>query len=435
MQSYIWNDLDAERQRALLKRPALANDAEFAARVAAIIERVRREGDAAIRELTAAHDGVRLQSLEVTAAEMDEAEAALGEPQRAAIRAAAANIEKFHRAQLPAQLVVDTAAGVRCERVSRPIEAVGLYVPAGNAPLPSTALMLGVPAQLAGCPVRIMCSPVQKNGRVDAAVLYAARVAGVQRVFKMGGAQAVAALAYGTETVPKVDKIYGPGSTWVTEAKTQVDRDPDGAARDYPAGPSEVLVIADESANPAFVAADLLSQAEHGADSQVLLLTTSAALAEAVIAEVDAQKARLARRELVEGALRHSSAIVVPDLDAALAISNRYAPEHLILQVRDPRACVPKVQNAGSVFLGAWTPESVGDYCSGTNHVLPTYGFARRYSSLGVGDFLRSMTVQEVTAEGLKTIGPIATTLAELEGLDAHASAVNIRLDSLGARR
>jgi histidinol dehydrogenase len=296
--------------------------------------------------------------------------------------------------------------------------------------------MLGVPAKLAGCGTRVLCSPPQADGRVHPAVLYAARVTGVQRVLKLGGAQAVAALAYGTETVPKVDKIFGPGNTWVTEAKAQVDRDPAGAARDYPAGPSEVLVIADTSANAAFVASDLLSQAEHGVDSQVLLLTTSAELAAAVVAEIETQKARLTRRAIVDGALASSSAIVVPDLTIEFAIANRYAPEHLILQIEKPREWLSQVRNAGSVFLGPWTPESVGDYCSGTNHVLPTYGFARRYSSLGVGDFLRSMTVQELTVEGLQNIGPIATTLAELEGLDAHASAVNLRLAAAtGARR
>jgi histidinol dehydrogenase len=291
--------------------------------------------------------------------------------------------------------------------------------------------MLGVPARLAGCPTRILCTPPQADGRADPAVLYAALVSGVQRVFKLGGAQAIAALAYGTETVPKVDKVFGPGSVWVTEAKAQVDRDPYGAARDYPAGPSEVLVIADASANPVFVAADLLSQAEHGADSQVLLLTTSAELASAVAAQVASQKATLPRREIVDGALGHSRAIVVTDLAEALEISNAYAPEHLILQIERPRDWLSRVRAAGSVFLGQWTPETVGDYCSGTNHVLPTYGFARRYSSLGVGDFLRSMTVQELTPEGLRTIGPIATTLAELEGLDAHARAVTRRLAAI----
>ena len=375
---------------------------------------------------------MELGALEVGADEFAAAEAALTEPQRAAIRAAAKNIETFHRPQLPRAFAVDTVPGVHCERVVRPIESVGLYVPAGNAPLPSTALMLGVPARIAGCPTRILCSPVQATGRVDAAVLYAARVAGVERVFKLGGAQAVAAMAYGTESVPKVDKIFGPGNTWVTEAKAQVDRDPAGAARDYPAGPSEVLVIADDSANPAFVAADLLSQAEHGADSQVLLVTSSAELARAVMVAVETQKARLTRGKLVEGALAHSSVIVVADLATAFAISNRYAPEHLILQIVEPRAWLDKVTAAGSVFLGPWTPESVGDYCSGTNHVLPTYGFARRYSSLGVADFVRTMTVQELSVEGLRAIGPIATTLAALEGLDAHAWAVNERLASLG---
>jgi histidinol dehydrogenase len=427
-----WQQLSASQQTAVLARPALADDARLGADVAAIIERVRTEGDAALRELTARYDRVELGSIEASAAEFDAAEAALTEPQRAAIRVAAANIETFHRPQLPQPYAVETARGVRCERVVRAIESVGLYVPAGNAPLPSTALMLGVPATIAGCKTRVLCSPAQANGKVAAAVLYAARVANVERVFKIGGAQAIAAMAYGTESVPKVDKIFGPGNTWVTEAKAQVDRDPAGAARDYPAGPSEVLVIADEVANPAFVASDLLSQAEHGSDSQVLLLTTSGELAQAVAAALETQKARLTRRDLVEGALAHSSTLVVDSLATAFEISNRYAPEHLILQIDRPRDWLPRVTAAGSVFLGAWTPESVGDYCSGTNHVLPTYGYARRYSSLGVADFLRSMTVQELTSEGLRAIGPIAMTLANLEGLDAHAWAVDERLAIAG---
>jgi histidinol dehydrogenase len=433
MRIEIWQDLTAEGRRNVLARPALANDATLAARVAAIIERVRNEGDAALLDLSAKLDRVELASLEVGQTEFAAAGDRLSEAQRAAIRAAAANIEAFHKPQLPTPLAVDTAPGVRCERVSRPIESVGLYVPAGNAPLPSTALMLGVPARLAGCPTRILCTPPQADGRADPAVLYAALVSGVQRVFKLGGAQAIAALAYGTETVPKVDKVFGPGSVWVTEAKAQVDRDPYGAARDYPAGPSEVLVIADTTANPVFVAADLLSQAEHGADSQVLLVTTSAELASAVAAQVESQKATLPRLRIVNGALGHSRAVVVADLAEAFEISNAYAPEHLILQIERPRDWLPRVRAAGSVFLGPWTPETVGDYCSGTNHVLPTYGFARRYSSLGVGDFLRSMTVQELTSDGLRAIGPIATTLAELEGLDAHARAVTRRLAAIDA--
>jgi histidinol dehydrogenase len=435
MQLKNWQTLPPDERAAALARPALRGDAALATRVAEIVAQVRAEGDAALRRLTRELDGVELDSLECSPDDFAAAEVALTEPQRAAIRAAAANIDAFHRPQLPRAFAVDTAPGVRCERVVRPLESVGLYVPAGNAPLPSTALMLGVPARIAGCPTRIMCSPAQRGtGRVDAAVLYAARVAGIERVFKLGGAQAIAALAYGTESVPKVEKIFGPGNAWVTEAKAQVDRDPAGAARDYPAGPSEVLVIADETANPAFVAADLLSQAEHGADSQVLLVTTSEALGKAVVEAVAEQKARLSRGTLVDGALAHSSVIVVGDLDTAFEISNRYAPEHLILQIAEPRAWLDKVRAAGSVFLGPWTPESVGDYCSGTNHVLPTYGFAKRYSSLGVADFVRSMTVQELTYEGLRAIGPIATTLASLEGLDAHARAVDERLESGGPR-
>lgn len=432
MKQYDWSRLtDAERQ-ALLARPALADDAALKARAAEIVAEVRRGGDDALRRLTRAIDGIEIDAIEVGDDELAAAERSLSPAQRDAIRAAAANIEAFHRAQLPEDLDVETAPGVRCERVSRPIRRVGLYVPAGTAPLPSTALMLGIPARLAGCTTRILCSPPQRDGRVDAAVLFAARVAGVERVFRIGGAHAVAAMAYGTESVPKVDKIFGPGSTWVTAAKDLVDADPNGAARDFPAGPSEVLVIADDTANAAFVASDLLSQAEHGVDSQVLLITTSRRVAEAAADEVARQKARLSRSEAVEGALSHSSIIVVDDLSTAIAISNEYAPEHLILQVERPRELLASVEAAGSVFLGPWSPESVGDYCSGTNHVLPTYGYARRSSSLGVGDFMRSMTVQELTEEGLRRIGPIAETIAELEGLDAHARAVAERLDVIG---
>lgn len=432
MKQYDWKSLGEVERKALLARPALAGDDALQARVAEIIGEVRRDGDAALTRLTREIDGIEIGSLEVSPEEFDAAEAELTDAQREAIRAAARNIETFHRAQLPSALDIETAAGVRCERIYRPIRRVGLYVPAGTAPLPSSALMLGIPATLAGCDTRILCSPPQRDGRVNAAVLFAAKVAGVERVFRIGGAQAIAAMAYGTESVPKVYKIFGPGSTWVTAAKALVDADPQGAARDYPAGPSEVLVIADGSANPAFVASDLLSQAEHGADSQVLLITTSRELAQSVADEVERQRARLSRGSAVEGALEHSSIIVVDDLDTAIEISNRYAPEHLILQVERPRELLPSVDAAGSVFLGPWSPESVGDYCSGTNHVLPTYGYARRSSSLGVGDFLRSMTVQELSEDGLRNIGPVAETLAELEGLDAHARAVSLRLEVLG---
>jgi len=433
MKQSIWNELSLEQRDTLLRRPALTDDAKLRTQVARIISRVRADGDTALVELTEQLDGLSLASLEVDKQEFEQAETRLSEPQRKAIRAAAANIEKFHAAQLPSPLSVDTAPGVRCERLSRPIAGVGLYVPAGSAPLPSTALMLGIPAKLAGCRTRILCSPAQADACVDPAVVYAARVSGIEQIFKLGGAQAIAAMAYGTETVPKIDKVFGPGNVWVTEAKNQVDQDPEGAARDYPAGPSEVLVIADAGAEPRFVAADLLSQAEHGPDSQVLLITTSSDLAAAVGREIQRQKARLTRQTIIDEALTHSSIIVVDDIEAAIELSNRYAPEHLILQLASPRDWLAQVEAAGSVFLGPWAPESVGDYCSGTNHVLPTYGYANRHSSLGVADFLRSMTVQELTPEGLRGIGPIAETLAMLEGLDAHAQAVRERLAAIDA--
>jgi histidinol dehydrogenase len=427
MQRFVWSDLSARERAEALARPALVAPGRLAERVADIIARVRDGGDAALRELSAEIDGVELGEIAVTAAEIDAAGQALTAAQREAIVAAADNICTFHREQLPARLDVDTMPGVRCERIARPIASVGLYVPAGTAPLPSTALMLGIPATLAGCPTRVLCSPPRKDGSVDPAVLFAARVAGVADVFRVGGAQAIAAMAYGTASVPKVEKVLGPGNPWVTEAKAQVDRDPAGAARDYPAGPSEVLVIADADANPEFVAADLLSQAEHGPDSQVLLVTTSAALGDAVAAAIDVFLVRLPRRAIIEASLMSSRVIVVDSIATAVEVSNAYAPEHLILQIADARGRLDSIEAAGSVFLGAWAPESVGDYCSGTNHVLPTAGFARRYSSLGVGDFMRSMTVQELSREGLERIGPIAETLAMLEGLDAHALAVSER--------
>ena len=429
-----WSNLDAPARDRLLQRPGVGISREQSAQVGAIIAEVRRDGDEALYRMTERFDGVKLAALEVPAAEIEEAAARLSAMQKQAIRTAANNIEIFHALQRPNAIDVETTPGVRCERVIRPLRRVGLYVPAGTAPLPSTALMLGIPARLAGCPLRVLCCPPGRDGLVDPAVLYAAKLAEVGRIFRLGGAQAIAALAYGTETVPKVDKIFGPGNTWVTEAKTQVDLDPAGAAKDYPAGPSEVLVIADENANARFVAADLLSQAEHGADSQSILLTPSSAIARAVIAEIGTQAASLPRREIVERSLRSAAIVVTADVATAIAIANRYAPEHLILQVKDARRWLGDIEAAGSVFLGPWTPESIGDYCSGTNHVLPTYGYASRYSSLGLSDFLRSMTVQELSPEGLKTLGPVAATLAETEGLEAHARAVSLRLTELDRR-
>lgn len=431
LRRFKWAALDEAGRAAALARPEAAQREALAMQVAAIIAETRRDGDAALRRFAQRFDGVRLESLRVPAAEFDAAEASLTEVQRAALRTAIDNVRAFHAAQLPGPVEVETMPGVVCRRITRPIRAVGLYVPAGSAPLPSTVIMLAVPAALAGCPRRILCTPPQRDGRADPAVLTAARYCGIDEVYLAGGAQAVAAMAYGTASVPAVDKIFGPGNAWVTEAKLQVSRDPDGAALDLPAGPSEVLVIADERADPGFVAADLLSQAEHGPDSQVLLVTTSTALADAVDAAIREQLAELPRNDVVREALAHGRALIARDLHEAFAISNRYAPEHLIVQVPEAETWLDRVEVAGSVFLGDWTPESLGDYCSGTNHVLPTYGYARAWSGLSVNSFQLSVSVQHATPEGFRVIGPTARTLAELERLDAHALAVRLRLEAL----
>jgi histidinol dehydrogenase len=426
-----WSSLSAEQRRQALRRPVQQDSAEFHERVREIVRAVRERGDPALLEFTRRFDGVALQAFEVDTAEFAAAETALNAEQRQAIDRAIANVRRFHEAQIGAPLRVETAPGVVCERQFRPIDAVGLYVPAGVAPLPSAAIMLAVPARIAGCPTRIICTPPRRDGTADPAVLTIANLCGVRRVFKLGGAQAIAAMAYGTQSVPKVDKVVGPGSAWVTAAKLQVANDPEGAALDLPAGPSEVLVVADATARAEFVAADLLAQAEHSADAQVILVTTSSALAEATAAEVAAQMERLSRGDTLRKSIEHARLFVVDTLDTAIELSNAYAPEHLILQVANAREWLPKVRNAGSVFLGAWTPETMGDYCSGTNHVLPTYGFAKAYSGLSLHDFLKRMTVQELTADGLRELGPTAITLAALEGLDAHANAVRVRLAQL----
>jgi histidinol dehydrogenase len=429
-----WSSLSADERRQALRRPVQQDTAALHERVREIVQEVRERGDAALLEFTRRFDGVALQSIEVSAAELAAAETALNAQQRRAIDRAIANVRRFHQGQLSEPLRVETAPGVVCEQQFRAIEAVGLYVPAGVAPLPSAAIMLAVPARIAGCPTRIICTPPRRDGTADPAVLTIANLCGVRRVFKLGGAQAIAAMAYGTATVPKVDKIFGPGNAWVTAAKLQVAHDAEGAALDLPAGPSEVLVIADATARAEFVAADLLAQAEHSADAQVVFVTTSSALAEATAAEVEAQMRRLGRIDTLRQSMEHARLFVVDTLDTALEISNAYAPEHLILQVANARDWLPKVRNAGSVFLGAWTPETMGDYCSGTNHVLPTYGFAKAYSGLSLHDFLKRVTVQELTSEGLRELGPTAITLAALEGLDAHANAVQVRLAALDRR-
>ena len=424
-----WNALDAEAQRRALTRPVQAVAAQTRETVAALIAQVRAAGDDALRQISARFDGIAPESFEVSEAEFAAAELAVPAELRIAMQQAAARITTYHRAGMATPYAVETAPGVSCEKMIRPIGRVGLYVPAGSAPLPSTALMLGVPARLAGCREVVLCTPPRKDGSADPAVLVAARLTGVHRVFKIGGAQAIAAMAYGTGSVPACDKLFGPGNSFVTEAKQQVAQT-GAAAIDMPAGPSEVLVIADAGANPAFVAADLLSQAEHGPDSQVLLLSDDAALIAAVAMEVERQVAALEREDIARQALASSRLIRVESIQQAFTISNRYAPEHLILALREPRHWLEQVEAAGSVFLGDYTPEALGDYCSGTNHVLPTAGAARAYSGVSVASFQNQISVQAVSAEGIAVIGPCALTLARAEGLGAHANAVAVRLEA-----
>ncbi len=431
MEIFDWKTLSAPQRRQALLRPA-QRDAESARQAArTIIDAVRAEGDAAVLALTEQFDGVRVDSLRITQQEFRAAEQELNAAQKNAIDRAVENVRRFHAAQGPLPLRVETEAGVTCERFSVPIRAVGLYVPAGSAPLPSTAIMLGVPAAIAGCPVRAMCTPPGRNGRANAAVLTAARRSGIDLVFKAGGAQAIAAMAYGTASIPKCDKVFGPGNAFVAAAKLLVAQDPKGAAADLPAGVTEVMVIADESACAGFVAADLLAQAEHSPDAQSLLLTTSPALAEETARQVLRQAATLSRTGILAKSMEHMRLLIVDSLETAFDIANTYAPEHLLLELAEPRHWLDRVSAAGAVFLGHWSPESMGDYCSGPNHTLPTDGYAKAHSGLSLEDFQKRITVQELTPAGLKELGPTAQILAGLEGLDAHASAVGIRLATL----
>ncbi|MFO4722033.1 histidinol dehydrogenase [Vibrio cholerae] len=427
MRTVVWQSLSEAQQESILERPAITEGANITAAVAQVIAKVRSEGDAALFELTEKFDRVKPASLRVSREEMDAAAARLSETMKQALEQAYNNISKFHKAQKAQPIKVETMPGVVCEQVTRPINKVGLYIPGGSAPLPSTVLMLGVPAQIAGCRKVVLCSPPP----IADEILYVAKLCNIDEVFNLGGGQAIAAMAYGTETVTKVDKIFGPGNAYVTEAKRQVSNDFRGAAIDMPAGPSEVLVIADETADADFIAADLLSQAEHGPDSQVVLVTPSPVLADQVTDAVQKQLKVLSRASIAEKALASSLIIIAESLTQAVSISNYYGPEHLIVQTRNPRELVPLLDNAGSIFLGDWSPESVGDYASGTNHVLPTYGYTRTYSSLGLADFSKRMTVQELTADGLQLLAPTVVTMAEAEGLDAHKRAVTIRVEKL----
>ena len=412
----------------LLRRPALDTEKLFDA-VRSLINKVRTEGDRALLELEERFDAVRLSSLAVTPEEMEAASRQVAEPLKAAIRLAKQNIETFHSSQRFVGKKVETMPGVTCWQKAVGIEKVGLYVPGGTAPLFSTVLMLAVPAQIAGCREIVLCTPPDQTGGVHPAILFAAQLAGVSRIYKVGGAQAIAAMAYGTESIPRVYKIFGPGNQYVTAAKQLVSLH--GVAIDMPVGPSEVVVLADETAQPSFVAADLLSQAEHGVDSQVLLVTPSQRLQQAVKEEVEKQLAVLPRREIAACALANSRLIQVRNLDEAVRLVNAYAPEHLIIETAHYREVAEQITHAGSVFLGSLTPESAGDYASGTNHTLPTNGYARAYSGVSLDSFIRKITFQEIQAEGIQAIGPAIEEMAASEQLEAHKNAVTVRLNAL----
>lgn len=429
MRPVLWAELDEGERASLLARPAEEASADRAAAVTSILDDVRTRGDEALLELTARLDGVRRDSVELAEADRQRLLAAADPDVVAELRRARATIEAFHAPGGLAPYSVETAPGVTCERIVRPLRRVGCYIPAGSAPLPSTALMLAVPARLAGVGEIVACTPPGPDGEPSPIVVAALDLVEVTRIMALGGAQAVAAMAYGTTAVPRCDKVVGPGNGWVTEAKRQVSSTAGGCGIDLPAGPSEQLVIADAGANPAWVAADLLSQAEHGPDSQVLLVTDAPALADAVAAELEAQVATIPRAEIARAALAVSRLVVVEDLATACEVSNRYAPEHLILATRDPRALLPDIAAAGSIFLGDLAPESLGDYCSGTNHVLPTAGAARFTGGVSVGSFQVAISVQEVDATGLAALGPTAVAIARAEGLEAHARAVTVRMD------
>ena len=419
---------DRTQWTELLKRPVMNTENLFDT-VRGIIDCVNAEGDCAVLRYEEQFDKVALGALTVTEEEQKEAEALVSEELKKAIRLAKQNIETFHAAQCFEGKRIETQPGVTCWQKAVAIEKVGLYIPGGTAPLFSTVLMLAVPAKIAGCKEIVLCTPPGKDGKVHPAVLFAAKVAGVNRIFKAGGVQAIAAMAYGTESIPKVYKIFGPGNQYVTAAKQLVSlRD---VAIDMPAGPSEVEVLADETANPAFVAADLLSQAEHGVDSQAMLITTSSALQQAVKEEVERQLALLPRKEIAEKSLANSKLIVVRDMDEAIELTNSYAPEHLIIETAEYMSVAERIVNAGSVFLGSLTPESAGDYASGTNHTLPTNGYAKAYSGVSLDSFIRKITFQEIKPEGIRTIGPAIEEMAANEFLNAHKNAVTVRLAEL----
>ena len=420
-----WSALSLDKQQQILSRPFQDKTAETQVKI--IISAVQTRGDAALKEFTKQFDGADLSDLRVSKNQI--ANATIDGKSLSAIQTAIQTITTYHQAMMPKSITVNTAKGIQIERVYRPINKVGLYIPGGNnTPLISSLLMQAIPALVAGCPIRILCTPPNSAGKIDPNLLVAARLCQIDTIFKVGGAQAIAAMAYGTQTIPKVDKIFGPGNRYVTEAKTQVSIDPAGAAIDMPAGPSEVMIIADEEANPAYVAADLLAQAEHGTDSQVLLICKSRVFAARVNRQLTKQLDTLSRKRIIQESLKHSAILICDSDEQTIAIINDYAPEHLIINRVDANNWVPDISNAGTIFLGPWAAETMGDYVTGSNHVLPTNGFARNHSGLSTTDFLKAISVQSITREGIENLGEAAYTLAILEGLDAHANAVTQRL-------
>jgi len=428
-QTINWSSISAQEQKNALARPAIADNALLSTQVSNILAQVKSRGDQALLEFTEKFDGVALSTFKVTAEQIQIAKKALSSKRLKAIETAYHQIKRFHQAQTPQDIEVETTPGVRCILKTEAIESVGLYIPAGSAPLPSTVLMLGVPAQIVNCPRTVLVCPPDKNGQLANEILVAADLCNITEIYTVGGAQAIAALAFGTRSIKAVNKVFGPGNRYVTEAKKQLSQHVAGFAIDMPAGPSELLVIGDNTSNSAFIAADLLSQAEHGADSQVILLTDNKDLLAEVATKLTQQVTLLSRQKIAKQALAHCRLILVKNITQAIEISNEYAPEHLIIQTSNPHELLPKLRNAGSIFVGKYTPESAGDYASGTNHVLPTYGYSKVISSLSLADFSRRYTVQELTRDGLKSLSECIIELTDAEGLDAHQRAVTIRLE------
>ncbi len=427
MKKVVWSELTDTQKKKILQRPFLQNNAELSRVVSDIVNSVKEGGDKAVQTYNYQFNQIQLDDLRIKSEVIAGAYQKLEQQSKQAIDTAYQNISRFHVAQGYKPYEMQVTQGVQCARAIRPIEKVGLYVPGGTAPLVSTTLMLGIPSQIAGCKKRVMCTPANAQGAINPHILYAAHLCGIEDIFCIGGAQAIAAMAYGTQTVPKVNKIFGPGNAYVTQAKKMVSEDAEGAALDMPAGPSEVCVIADQNTNPSFAAADLLAQAEHDVLSQVMLITPNADKADEISMEVERQIKMLPRMKIAREALNNSFIVICHDISQAIYIANLYGPEHLILCFDDAQKYVSDIYSAGSVFVGPWATEAAGDYCSGTNHVLPTYGYAHNYSGLSVEAFQRTMTVQTISREGIQNLGPVIETLARIEGLEAHARASMVR--------